>query len=175
MTISGEILIVMKTNPAIWAVPYLLVTRTTNSPKSSGYTWSYLVLIIHLVVHEMIVSLVSATMANTFLMMVMRNLVDGKTDKAKVINWGEAWLEQKRLPTEEMDFIFIFPLLYFHYHISISIFIFPLSYVHMYICPFSYFPLKIWITFSYFTILWILLSFVDKSLNLLCSLKFLIV
>ena len=118
MTISGEILIVMKTNPAIWAVPYLLVTRTTNSPKSSGYTWSYLVLIIHLVVHEMIVSLVSATMANTFLMMVMRNLVDGKTDKAKVINWGEAWLEQKRLPTEEMDFIFIFPLLYFHFHIS---------------------------------------------------------
>ena len=37
--------------------------------------------------------------------MMMRHLVDCKTDKAKVINWGEAWLEQKRLSTEENNCI----------------------------------------------------------------------
>ena len=169
MTISGEILIVMKTNPAIWAVPYLLVTRTTNSPKSSGYTWSYLVLIIHLVVHLVDDRIFGVRDHNEHIV----DDGDGKPcwrkdrqSQSHTLGWSLTWTEEAPHWRNGFHFhisIIIFPSSYFHYHISISI------------IPFSYFPLKIWITFSYFTILWILLSFVDKSLNLLCSLKFLIV
>ena len=42
------------------------------------------------------------SLINTFL---MKNLVDSKTDKAKVIHWSKARFEEKRFPTEDLDYI----------------------------------------------------------------------